>query len=155
MPRQNVAASVYGTVLVSSVIVGLDEAEESAGSMIAIVAVTALVFALAHAWSDAIARSTELREPLRLEVLKHSITQEWPMVEAVAPSVLALALAALGIYSTSTGLWAATVANVVLLFAWGAVLSELANGTWVQVVVRGLETATLGLVLVALKALVH
>src|SRR3954451_1464662 len=123
--------------------------------MIVIVAVTGLVFALAHGWSDAIARSTQRREALRLEVLTESIRQEWPMVEAVGPSVLALAVAAVGVYSTNTGLWAATVANVVLLFAWGAVLSELANGTRVQVFVGGLETSTLGLVLVALKALVH
>jgi hypothetical protein len=155
MPRQNVAASVYGTVLVSSVIVGLDEAEESTGSMIAIVVVTGVVFALAHGWSNAIGRSAELGQPLRLEVLKQSITQEWPMAQAVGPSVVALVLAGVGVYSTNTGLWAAIIANIVLLFAWGAVLSELANGTPVQIVVGGLETSTLGLVLVALKALVH
>jgi hypothetical protein len=42
-----------------------------------------------------------------------------------------------------------------LLFAWGAILSEVSNGTPVQLVVGGLETSMLGLGLVALKALVH
>jgi hypothetical protein len=51
LPRENLPASVYGTVLVSSVIVGLGRAEDSAGWMMAAVTVTALVFSLAHGWA--------------------------------------------------------------------------------------------------------
>ena len=77
------------------------------------------------------------------------------MVEAVTPALVALGLAALGVYSESTGLWIAIIANTVLLFVWGAILRHRAAGNAMQSIAAGLTTATLGLVLVALKALVH
>jgi len=155
LPQQNLAASVYGTILVSSVIVGLAQTNLSAGVMMAAVAVTALVFALAHAWSMALARSAEDRHALSAGHVFDGIRHEWPMVEAVGPALLALVPAALGVYSANAGLWVAIVANTVLLFAWGAILRHRAAGTPAQLVAAGLTTAALGLVLVLLKALLH
>jgi membrane protease YdiL (CAAX protease family) len=155
LPRQNLAASVYGTILVSSVIVGLGHTSLTAGWMIAAVAVTALVFALAHAWSLALARSADDRQALRPSHVLDGVRHEWPMVEAVVPALIALTLAALGIYSVRTGLWAAIIANTALLFVWGAILRHRAAGTPSQALAAGLTTALLGLVLVALKAFVH
>jgi hypothetical protein len=87
LPQQNLAASVYGTILVSSVIVGLAQTNLSAGLMMAAVAVTALVFALAHAWSMALARRAEDRQALSPGHVFDGIRHEWPMVEAVGPNV--------------------------------------------------------------------
>jgi hypothetical protein len=155
LPQQNLAASVYGTVLVSSVIVGLAGTELTTGKMMAAVAVTALVFALAHAWATALARSANDRQALSPSHLLDGIRHEWPMVEAVAPALLALGLAALGVYSVKAGLWVAIIANTVLLFAWGAILRHRAVGTRTQFLLAGLTTAMLGLALVVLKAFVH
>ena len=155
LPQENLAASVYGTILVSSVIVGLAQTDFSAPTMMAVVAVTALVFALAHAWATALARSAEDRQALSTGHLLDGIRHEWPMVEAVGPALLALALAVVGVYSAKTGLWAAIIANTVLLFVWGAVLRHRAGGTAVQCLAAGLTTASLGLMLVLLKALLH
>jgi hypothetical protein len=155
LSRQNLSASVYGTILVSSVIVGLAATNLRAGAMMAALGVTALVFALAHAWSGAHARSADDRQALAVGHVLDGIRHEWPMVEAVTPALLALGLAALGVYSESTGLWVAIVANTVLLFAWGAILRHRAAGNVMQSIAAGLTTGTLGLVLVALKAFVH
>jgi hypothetical protein len=155
LPQENLAASVYGTILVSSVIVGLAQTTFTAAMMIAAVAVTALVFALAHAWSAALARSAEDRQALSPGHLIDGIRHEWPMVEAVGPALAALILAVVGVYSAKTGLWVAIVANTVLLFAWGAILRHRAAGTRLQCMAAGLTTASLGLFLVLLKALLH
>ena len=155
LPETNLAASVYGTVLVSSVIVGLGKSRLTAGQMMAAVAVTALVFALAHAWSNALARSASDRKALAVDHLWDGIRHEWPMVTAVMPALIALALAALGAYSAKTGLWVALSANTLALFCWGAILRHRAAGTAFEWVMAGATTAMLGLVLVALKALVH
>ena len=136
-------------------IVGLAGTNLTAGAMIAALAVTALVFALAHAWSRALARSADDREALAVGHVLDGIRHEWPMVEAVTPAVLALGLAALGVYSENTGLWIAIIANTVLLFAWGAILRHRAAGSPLEFIAAGLTTAMLGLVLVALKALIH
>src|SRR5215207_7064267 len=155
LPQDNLAATVYGTVLVSSVIVGLGDADYAAGWTMAAVAVTALVFALAHAWSTALAHSADLGRPMGLESFLHGIRHEWPMVEAVAPALVALVLAAVGVYSVETGLWAAMAANTAFLFVWGAAVRQRAGGTPPQIIVAGLATAMLGLIVVALKVVVH
>ena len=155
LPRENLAASVYGTILVSSVIVGLAQTEFSAPMMMAAVTVTALVFALAHAWSTALARTAEDRQALSARHLLDGIRHEWPMVEAVGPALVALALAVVGVYSAKAGLWVAILTSTALLFVWGAVLRHRAAGTAVQCLAAGLTTASLGLVLVLLKALLH
>ncbi len=155
LPRENLSASVYGTILVSSVIVGLGGTSLTAGRMMAALAVTALVFALAHAWSGALARSADDRRALAVGHVLDGIRHEWPMVEAVTPALLALGLAALGVYSVNTSLWIAIIANTFLLFAWGALLRRRAAGNAMESTLAGLTTAMLGLVLVALKALVH
>jgi hypothetical protein len=155
LPRQNLAASVYGTILVSSVIVGLAGTSLAAGEMMAAVAVTAFVFVLAHAWATSLARSGEDRRAMSAGHLLDGLRHEWPMVEAVAPTLLALALAAFGAYSVKTGLWIAIIANTALLFVWGAILRHQAGGTPAQFLAAGLTTAMLGLVLVALKTLLH
>lgn len=155
LPRRNLAGSVYGTVLVSSVIVGLGQTGLTAGQMMATVAVTALVFGLAHAWANALARSASDRKALAADHLMESLRHEWPMMTAVVPALVALALAALGVYSAESGLWIAIIANTVLLFCWGAILRHRAEGTTFEWLMAGASTAMLGLVLIALKALVH
>jgi hypothetical protein len=155
LPRRNLAASVYGTVLVSSVIVGLGHTGFTAGQMMAAVTVTAVVFALAHAWSNALARSASDRNALAADHVLDAVRHEWPMVTAVAPALVALTFAALGSYSTKSGLWVAMIANTALLFCWGAILRHQAKGSAFEWFMAGLTTAALGLVLVGLKAFVH
>ena len=136
-------------------IVGLAATNLTAGAMMAALAVTALVFALAHAWSTALARSADDRQALAVGHVLDGIRHEWPMVEAVIPALLALGLAVLGVYSAGTGLWIGIIANTVLLFAWGALLRHRAAGNTLQSIRAGMTTAMLGLALVALKVLVH
>jgi hypothetical protein len=155
LPRDNLAATVYGTVLVSSVIFGLGGADFTPGWTMAVVAVTALVFALAHAWAVALSHSADQRRPMGLEAFRHGIRHEWPMVEAVAPTLAALGLAVVNVYSVRTGLWVAMSLNTALLFVWGAALRHRADGTPAQVIGAGFVTSMLGLVVVALKVLVH
>lgn len=142
-------------MLVSSVIVGLGQTDLAAGQMMATVAVTGLVFGLAHAWSNALARSASDRKALAVDHVVDGIRHEWPMVTAVMPALVALALAALGVYSAKSGLWAALIANTVLLFCWGAILRHRAGATTFEWFMAGSTTATLGLMLVALKVLIH
>ena len=136
-------------------VVGLAGTDLTAGAMMAALTVTALVFALAHAWSRALARSADDRQALAVGHVLDGIRHEWPMVEAVTPALVALGLAALGVYSENTGLWIAIIANTVLLFVWGAILRHRAAGSPLEFIAAGLTTAMLGLALVALKAFVH
>ena len=154
IPGDNLAGSLYGTVLVTSVLAAF-AGSERVGYVIAAVLVTTFVFALAHAWAHALARSGAARAPLDTQALLGSIGHEFAIVQAALPAVLVLLLAALDVYSVEAALWIAVLVNVALLFIWGAGLRQLAGGTGLQVLGAGLASASLGLVLVALKVLVH
>jgi hypothetical protein len=155
VPNANIAGTLYGTVLVSSVIVSIGAETETAWEMIASIAVTAIVFAIAHGWAVALDHSAAARQPLTWTALNRGMAHEWAIAEAAAPAIIALALAAVGFYSKNTGLWIAISANTALLFVWGMGLRQLAGGTTRQLITAGLLSAALGLVLVLLKVLVH
>jgi hypothetical protein len=154
IPSTNLAGSLYGMVLVTSILAALDGSEKIRYA-IAAVLVTTLVFALAHAWAHALATSGAARAPLDRHALLASLGHEFAIVEAALPATVVLLLAALDVYSVETALWIAVLVNVALLFIWGAGLRQLADGTGMQVLGAGLASASLGLVLVGLKVLVH
>ena len=153
VPRGNLAGSLYGLILVTSVIVTLSgkEIELLAVALV----VTSAVFALAHAWAHALSEAAEEQRAVDRHRFARSLTHEWPIVQAALPAAVLVALAALGVWSTDTALWVALGVNVVLLFVWGAGLRELAGGTLAQMLAAGASTAALGLILVLLKVLVH
>ena len=154
VPDGNLAGSLYGTVLVTSVLATF-EGSEPVGLIIGAVLVTTLVFELAHAWADALAESGAASRPLDTHTLRRTIRHELSIVEAALPAALVLLLAGLDIYSTGTALWIAVLVNVGLLFIWGAGLRQLSGGTSLQVLGAGLASTSLGLVLIVLKGLVH
>jgi hypothetical protein len=154
IPGDNLAGSLYGTVLVTSVLVAFS-ASERVGYVIAGVLVTTFVFALAHAWAHALARSGEARVPLDRHALRHSFRHEWSIVEATLPATVVLLLTALDVWSLETGLWIAVLVNVGLLFIWGLGLRQLSGGRPLEMLGAGLASAGLGLMLVLLKVFVH
>jgi hypothetical protein len=154
LPRGNLAGSLYGLVLVTSVMATLEQDEERVGLMIAALVTTALVFALAHAWAHALDAAAKARRPLDRHMLAAGVRHEWPIVQAAFPASIVLALAASDLYTVATGLWIATGINVGSMFVWGAVLRDLAGGTLGQALLAGLSSASLGLLLVLLKIVV-
>jgi hypothetical protein len=154
LPRGNLAGSLYGLILVTSVIATLEQNEEQIGLMIAALVVTALVFALAHAWAHALDAAARARTPVDRHLLVRGIQHEWPIVQAALPASIVLALASFDLYTVATALWIAVGVNVGLLFLWGAVLRDIAGGTLTQALLGGLSSAALGLLLVLLKVIV-
>lgn len=154
LPHGNLEGSLYGLILVTSVMATLEQDEERVGLMIAALVITALVFALAHAWAHALDAAAKARRPLDRHLLAGGVRHEWPIVQAALPASIVLALAATDLYTVATGLWIATGVNVGLLFVWGAGLRDMAGGTLGQTLLAGLSSASLGLLLVLLKIVV-
>ena len=155
LPHGNLAGSLYGLILVTSVMATLEQNEERVGLMIAALVTTSVVFALAHAWAHALDAAARARMPVDRHLLARGVRHEWPIVQSALPASIALALAASDLYTVATGLWIATGVNVGLLFVWGAALRDIAGGTLAQALLAGLSSTVLGLVLVLLKVIVH
>ncbi len=154
LPHGHLAGSIYGLILVTSVLATLEQNEERVGLMIAALLITSGVFALAHAWAHALAAAAREHVPVDRHVLARGIRHEWPIVQAALPASIVLALAVSDLYTVGTALWIATGLNVGLLFVWGVVLREDAGGTRAQALLAGFAGAALGLLLVLLKVIV-
>ena len=154
LPTGNLAATLYGTILITSVIATLPP-NIGPGYAIASLIVTSLIFVLAHCWADAMKASFDEGQPLSVRHLLRTFRQEWPIVRSAFPSCLALLLAAAGLYSTATAFWIATIINVLLLMMWGAEMRRVTGGTTVQIILAGMVSSVFGLLLIALKVIVH
>jgi hypothetical protein len=149
---QRLAGFIYGTIVALSVIVaGARAYPDSAGRVAALVAVTCVVFWLAHVYAHGLAHSVSHREHLSFGELRHIARREGSIVEAALPPVAALLLGTMGVLSAHAALWLAFALGLAVLAVQGVVFARVERlgrvGTLVVVTVN----VGLGLVIVALK----
>jgi hypothetical protein len=146
---------VYGTIVVLSVIVtGLKAFPHGLGHVAVLVAVTTVVFWLAHVYAHGIAFSIGHEEHLSLAELGSIARQEASIVGAGVPPEVALVLGAVGVLSDEVATWSAFglgLAVLALVSLRFARIERLGQG---RTVVAILANLALGLVLIGLKVLV-
>lgn len=146
------AGFIYGTIVALSVIVaGARAYPAGPGHVAVLVAVTCLVFWIAHVYAHGLGHSAAVGEHLSFAELKRIGRREGSIVEAAVPPLGALVLGGLGILSPQTSLWLAVALGLVVLGAQGVVFARverLGTAATLGVVAANLG---LGLVLVALK----
>jgi hypothetical protein len=146
---------IYGTIIVLAVIVGGARAfEHEAGHIAGLVAVTVVVFWLAHVYADSLAHAVANDEHLSLAELRRIAHREASILEAAVPPLVALLLGALGILSTKVAVWVAFGLGLVVLCAQGITFARVERmgrlGTFAVVAAN----LGLGVALVGLKLLV-
>jgi hypothetical protein len=146
---------VYGTIVVLSVIVAGAKAYPDDTTRIAVlVAVTTVVFWLAHAYAHALTHSVRTGEHLTFDEVRRIGRHEAALVQAGVPSIAVLLLGSLDVLESDTAIWLAVAFGLVVLAVQGFVFARVERlgrtGTVVVVTVN----VALGLVLVALKLLV-
>jgi hypothetical protein len=152
----NLAGAVYGQILVLSVVASLSEDESlTATELLAGVSVTAIVFWLAHAYSEAIASQVAQAKQISWRELGRIMVQEWPIAQAAVPTAVLLALGAIGVFSAPTAADLAIGLGVVALFGWGLVIGHRSRLSLFQTAGAAVVSASFGLAIVGLKVLVH
>jgi hypothetical protein len=146
---------IYGTILVLAVIVaGAKAFEHEAGHIAGLVAVTVVVFWLAHVYADALAHAVAYDQHLSLADLRRIAHREASMVEAAAPSLVALLLGAFGILSTKLSVWVAFGLGLVVLCAQGITFARVEHMGRLGTLAVVAANLGLGVALVGLKLLV-
>jgi hypothetical protein len=146
---------IYGTIVALSVVVaGARAYPHQPGHIAIVVAVTSVIFWLAHVYSHALAHSVGTGEHLSLGELGHIARREASLLEAAVPPIVALLLGAVGILSARASGWAAFGAGLVVLGAQGVVFARVERLGWLGTLVVVSANLGLGLVLVALKLFV-
>ena len=146
---------VYGTIVVLSVIVaGARAYPDDTTRIAALVAVTTVVFWLAHAYAHALTHSVRTGERLTVDEVRRIGRQEAALILAGVPPIVVLLLGSLDVLDADTATWLALGIGLVVLAVQGFVFARAERlgpaGTAAVVAVN----LALGLLLVALKLLV-
>ena len=146
---------VYGQVMVTATVaaLALDDALSATQILIFTVA-TMFVFWLAHIYAELV--STQVVAG-RLSWARFGgvFRSEWPIMQAAGPPSLALALAALDVYSREAGVRIALITGVVLLTGWGFLIGRRTGmGVTGTLVAAGLS-GVLGLFVIVLELALH
>jgi hypothetical protein len=151
-----VARTIYGTILITALVAGLSEGEDiGAWQILVSVTATTFVFWAAHVYAEVLSERLAAGRSLTWAATRQAMDGELPMVQAGFPAALALGLAALGFYSTDTGVTLAIGFGVASLFAYGVVLGHREGASRLQIFVGACINGAFGLVIVALKAFIH
>ena len=153
---ETLAPAIYGTILSTALIAAYSEDSGSDALQVAIaVLVAALVFWLAHAYADVLARGLALRERASWARARTELAREWPMVTGALLPILPLLLAPLGALSDYGAENAAIITGVALLGLVGALIAWRRGEGLLGMALNASGSALFGIVVVALKAIVH
>ncbi|POH64333.1 hypothetical protein C3B61_12815 [Cryobacterium zongtaii] len=150
-------ASVYGTILVSGMIVVAGGYGATSWQTFLGVIGTVFVFWAAHVYAGAVveyglnqAQDSTMATAVRLS-LRHSLGF---LTSAIPPSIVLL-LGALRAVPDDVAVWAALWLGVVILGAIGYSAFAFRGSPWVIRILGCLGTSTLGIAMILLKVLVH
>lgn len=150
-----IAGTVYGTIVVMATITAGSHGPETDPWRLAIVvAVTVLVFWIAHVYSHALAESLERGKRLDRAELAAIAVHELAIPAAAIAPIAALVLGALEVLSEQKAIWSALGVGVLTLAVEGVRYASLEHMGRTGTVVSVSLNVFLGLVIVALKALV-
>jgi hypothetical protein len=154
--RENIAGTVYGTIIVMGALAA--GAEGSAGDirpweLAVFVAATVIVLWIAHVYAHALGETIRLGRRLDAAELASVARREFAIPLAAVLPLTALILGAIGVFRESTAVWIALGFGIATLVVDGfryAAVDRLGRvGTAVTVTIN----LTLGLLIVGLKAL--
>jgi hypothetical protein len=152
---QTIAGTVYGTIIVMSVIAaGAHAYEHHLWRLVALAGGSALVLWLAHVYSHALGESLSMGRRMTVEEVASIARRESSVIAAAIIPLAAVALGALGILEHRTAVQLALWLGVVVLAAQGVRYARLEHlRTRATLVTIGLNLA-IGLALVALEVLI-
>jgi hypothetical protein len=148
--------AIYGLILVSGMIVVSDAAVGTSINALVTVGITVLVFFAAHVYAGTLGRlaATDGQAGLRAS-LRASLHQSSGMLVASALPLLVLLLGATRVIEDNTANWIALILNTVMLGILGWIAVARWSTHWVPRILSAVITAAFGLILVALKVLIH
>jgi hypothetical protein len=148
-----IAGSVYGTITAMATIAAFGD-DEHPWKIAVAVAVTALVFWIAHIYAHGLSESISRRTPLRLRDLGPIAHRERGIVLAAVLPLAALLLGGAGILHEDTAIWLALGIGLLTLAVQGARYARLEAIGLLSTLLAIAANVGLGLVVVALKTAV-
>ncbi|WP_378145280.1 hypothetical protein ACFJGV_17160 [Cnuibacter sp. UC19_7] len=148
--------AIYGTVLIT-VIIEVQEDENTAWAGLIIAALTAFVFWLAHVFAHTVARHgvKRGREIPIATAIREAIYHSTGFLTGPLVPLLLLALAPLGVLDDESAYTAAELSSLVILFLLGALALAERGRRWWACLLGGLLTSGVGVLVIILELILH
>jgi hypothetical protein len=150
-----IAGTVYGTIVVlASLTAGATAYKHDLWGLVVISGVTVLILWAAHVYAHGLGESLGLGRRLTAAELAAISRREMSIPLAAVLPLAAVALGAVGVIQDLTALWVAVGIGVAILTLQGVRYALLEHLSLIGTIVTVALNLTLGLVIVALKAIV-
>lgn len=147
---------IYSTIIVSAVIIVADDFESDL-ELFELTLGTVVVVWIGHVFSETVAKGFNVHPnptPVR-ELFHHALVDSVGVLVGAILPLFFLLLGALGVFDETFAYWSSLGISVIALGVVGWMLVGRRGSTWPWRLVGALGTAALGVLVVALKALVH
>jgi hypothetical protein len=153
--RRTVAGTVYGTIIVMSVIaVGAKPYEHALWRLVTLAATGSIVLWVAHVYSHALGESLRMGRRLTVRELASVAKREYSIVLSAVLPVAAVGLGAVGLVDARTSLWLAFGVGVLALTAQGVRYAKLEQLSGLGALVTVALNLVLGLTIVAAEVFI-
>lgn len=155
VPEINPGGAVYGIITIGALLAAESGAHETYPKTVGSAVITVMLYWFAHSYADVLGLRLSEQQPIGGRGLWQTFVRDWAIVKGASVPLLALLVA----WATGAGQATAVAAGV-----WAAVASliafEVAAGIRsrarpVELVLEVLVGATMGLAILALRALLH
>ena len=151
-----IAEAIYGLILSTAVVAAVSEDEDiDVGYVFVTVAVTAVVFWVAHVYAHFTAARMVDGAGVSGEERSRILRRQAPLMLGAVPALAALAVGWVGLISTETAVDLAIGLGVAALASCGFVMARRAQLSPLWTILVTAFSGALGLVMVGLKLLVH
>jgi hypothetical protein len=153
--RHTIAGTVYGTIIVMSVLAaGAKAFQHSLWRLDVVAAVSAIVLWLAHVYSHGLGESLHRGRRLTADELFAIARREQSIMLATVPPIVAVTLGAVGLVRPGTALWLAFGIGVVTLGSQGLRYAQLERMGRLATIATVSINLVFGLAIVAAEVLI-
>jgi hypothetical protein len=149
------SGAIYGTILASTVVAALGYDPQKLEKSIVIVVVTSAVFYAAHVYSLTVAARIVAGQALTLRQVRGIALSEWPMMQSCVPILIPLVFGTLGWISRDLAADIALLVGIGALFTYGVLIGLREERGHFHVIANALIVGSFGVLILALKVLVH
>ena len=155
LPEQNPSRVVYGLITVGTLLAAESSLHDTYLEAVSSVVLALLLYWLAHAYSDQLGERLVTHERLTLRALGRALLREWAIVRGAALPLLALVVAWATGASQETGVLVGVWTAAGSLVAFELLAGLRTRSTPGELVLEGCIGATMGLAIIALRAILH
>jgi hypothetical protein len=136
-------------------LLAIEPEDDPPGKVAVGVAATMLAFWLAHVYAHSLGTRIRTGAVVSWKHLRKEMAHESPLAQSAGPAIVALLLAAAGLFGTETAITIGLTLGMVELFAWGVLLGHRQGLGPARAILVGVIDCGFGLVIVLLETVVH